>query len=86
MQLSERIKPLSKNVFADMDLAKQEAISQGKTIIDLSLGSSDLPTPPHIIKTIEKSLLIPKIMVIYYTEKLPNLEKLSLIGIVKDLV
>lgn len=56
MKLSQRIKPLEKNVFADMDTAKTEAISQGKTIIDLSLGSSDLPTSKHIINTIEKSL------------------------------
>ncbi len=56
MELSERIKPLEKNVFADMDKAKTEAISQGKKIIDLSLGSSDLPTPKHIINTIKKSL------------------------------
>ncbi|BAQ61616.1 aspartate aminotransferase [Geminocystis sp. NIES-3708] len=60
MQLSERIKPLEKNVFADMDTAKTEAISQGKKIIDLSLGSSDLPTSIHIIKTIEKSLSNPE--------------------------
>ena len=56
MELSHRIKPLNQNVFADMDQAKTEAINQGKTIIDLSLGSSDLPTPQHIIATIEKSL------------------------------
>ena len=56
MQLSNRIKPLASNVFADMDQAKTEAIQMGKKIIDLSLGSSDLPTPKHIINTIEKSL------------------------------
>ena len=59
MQLSERIKPLANNVFADMDIAKTEAIEKGKKIIDLSLGSSDLPTPKHIIETIEKSLYNP---------------------------
>ena len=56
MQFSDRIKPLKNNVFADMDRAKSDAINQGKTLIDLSLGSSDLPTPKHIIKTIENSL------------------------------
>ena len=56
MQLSDRIKPLASNVFADMDKAKTEAISRGKKVIDLSLGSSDLPTPKHIINTIDKSL------------------------------
>ena len=59
MQLSQRIKPLAHNVFADMDKAKAQASYQGKKIIDLSLGSSDLPTPPHIIKTIEQSLSNP---------------------------
>ncbi|MBF2057961.1 MAG: LL-diaminopimelate aminotransferase [Cyanobacterium sp. T60_A2020_053] len=56
MQLSNRIKPLQSNVFADMDRAKSEGIKQGKTLIDLSLGSADLPTPPHILKTIAESL------------------------------
>lgn len=60
MQLSDRIKPLKSNVFADMDRAKTEAIKNGKKIIDLSLGSSDLPTPKHIIETIEKSLHNPE--------------------------
>ncbi|BAQ66682.1 LL-diaminopimelate aminotransferase [Geminocystis sp. NIES-3709] len=60
MQFSERIKPLEKNVFADMDKAKTEAISQGKKIIDLSLGSSDISTSKHIINTIEKSLNNPE--------------------------
>ncbi len=60
MELSQRIKPLANNVFADMDQAKTEAINRGKNIIDLSLGSSDLPTPKHIINTIEKSLKNPE--------------------------
>lgn len=60
MQFSKRIKSLEKNVFADMDRAKTEAIDQGKKIIDLSLGSSDLSTAKHIINTIEKSLHNPE--------------------------
>lgn len=60
MQFSERIKPIEKNVFADMDKAKTEAKKLGKKIIDLSLGSSDLPTSKHIIDTIEKSLHKPE--------------------------
>ncbi len=56
MQLADRIKPLQKNVFADMDLAKSEAVKQGKIIIDLSLGSSDLSAPINVINTIKESL------------------------------
>jgi len=56
MQLSQKLEHLSHNVFADMDTAKTKAEAQGKTIIDLSLGSSDLPTPEPIIDTIRESL------------------------------
>ncbi len=56
MQLSQRIKPLKSNVFADMDRAKSEALHQGKKLIDLSLGSADLPTPKHILSAIATSL------------------------------
>ncbi len=60
MELSKRIKPLKSNVFADMDRAKTEAIKNGKNLIDLSLGSSDLPTPKHILNAIATSLNNPQ--------------------------
>ena len=36
MQFAKRIQALEKNVFADMDRAKSQAIGKGKTIIDLT--------------------------------------------------
>jgi aspartate/methionine/tyrosine aminotransferase len=39
-----------------MDRAKAKARANGKTIIDLSLGSSDLPASDQVIATIESSL------------------------------
>ncbi|MEL6940089.1 MAG: LL-diaminopimelate aminotransferase [Cyanobacteria bacterium J06598_1] len=59
MQIADRIAPLQTNVFADMDSAKAEAIASGKPIIDLSLGSSDLPTPPHVLEAISTALKDP---------------------------
>lgn len=56
MQLADRLKPLQTNVFADMDRAKAKARAAGQQIIDLSLGSSDLPTPDHVLKAIAASL------------------------------
>ncbi|MFM9158192.1 MAG: succinyldiaminopimelate aminotransferase, partial [Dolichospermum sp.] len=44
MQFATRLQPLKSNVFADMDAAKSIALAAGKELIDLSLGSSDLPT------------------------------------------
>jgi aspartate/methionine/tyrosine aminotransferase len=56
MQISQRMRPLQANVFADMDRAKAAARAQGKAIVDLSLGSSDLPTPPHVLEAIAAAL------------------------------
>lgn len=56
MRFAQRLQSLETNVFADMDRAKALAKSQGKTIIDLSLGSSDLPVAPSILAEIGRSL------------------------------
>lgn len=59
MQFADRLKPLQTNVFADMDRAKAQAQAAGKPIIDLSLGSSDLPTAPHVLAAIATALQDP---------------------------
>ncbi|MEG3844297.1 LL-diaminopimelate aminotransferase [Microcoleus sp. herbarium14] len=56
MEFSQRLKPLQFNVFADMDRAKTLARAAGKNVIDLSLGSSDLPAAAHITDAIAHSL------------------------------
>ncbi len=59
MQFSQRLQQLSGNVFADMDRAKSAARATGQTIIDLSLGSSDLPVAPGIVTEISRALQDP---------------------------
>lgn len=59
MQFAKRLEPLRANVFADMDRAKAQARIAGRNIIDLSLGSSDLPTESHILDAIAASLSDP---------------------------
>ncbi|MCC0177553.1 LL-diaminopimelate aminotransferase [Waterburya agarophytonicola K14] len=59
MQFANRLKALSHNVFADMDRAKTDARNSGKEIIDLSLGSSDLPVAPSTIAPIKTALQDP---------------------------
>lgn len=56
MPFADRLHAFGSNVFADMDAAKADAQAHGQTIIDLSLGSSDLPTPALIIDTIAQAL------------------------------
>lgn len=59
MQFAKRLETLQSNVFADMDIAKTKALVNGRQLIDLSLGSSDLPTSAHVIEAIAKSLYDP---------------------------
>jgi aspartate/methionine/tyrosine aminotransferase len=56
MQFANRLQFLQANVFADMDQAKARARAAGKSLIDLSLGSSDLPASAHVLETIARSL------------------------------
>ncbi|AFY69633.1 LL-diaminopimelate aminotransferase [Thalassoporum mexicanum PCC 7367] len=59
MQFADRLKSLSANVFADMDVAKAAAIAADQHLIDLSLGSSDLPTEGYILEAIAQALQDP---------------------------
>lgn len=59
MQFANRLQALQSNVFADMDRAKARAVAAGKSLIDLSLGSSDLPVAAGILEVIARSLSDP---------------------------
>ncbi len=56
MQFAKRLQPLQFNVFADMDKAKAKALAAGRQLIDLSLGSADLPAASHVVDAIAQSL------------------------------
>ncbi|NEO86005.1 MAG: LL-diaminopimelate aminotransferase [Spirulina sp. SIO3F2] len=59
MQFAQRLQALQTNVFADMDRAKAQALAAGRSLIDLSLGSSDLPTSELVLETIASALQDP---------------------------
>ncbi|NJK40881.1 MAG: LL-diaminopimelate aminotransferase [Acaryochloridaceae cyanobacterium SU_2_1] len=56
MQFAHRLQCLQSNVFADMDQAKQQAVQAGQSLIDLSLGSSDLPVNAEILQVMAEAL------------------------------
>lgn len=60
MQFADRLGAFQTNVFADMDRAKAQARAAGRDLIDLSLGSSDLPVDPPILDVIAQSLANPQ--------------------------
>ncbi|MCD6272412.1 MAG: LL-diaminopimelate aminotransferase [Deltaproteobacteria bacterium] len=55
MEKSERLKSLPPYLFKEIDRQKDEARAQGIDIIDLGVGDPDMPTPPHIIRELEKA-------------------------------
>ncbi|MFQ5780949.1 MAG: aminotransferase class I/II-fold pyridoxal phosphate-dependent enzyme, partial [Nitrospiria bacterium] len=57
---ADRIKDLPPYLFAAIDQMKQEAIRQGKDIIDLGVGDPDMPTPAAIIERMKKAVEDPR--------------------------
>jgi len=55
IEKSERLKSLPPYLFKEIDRQKDEARAQGIDIIDLGVGDPDMPTPPHIIRELEKA-------------------------------
>lgn len=55
VRLADRVKNLPPYLFAIIDKMKQEAITKGVDLIDLSIGDPDIPTPSHIVDSLKKA-------------------------------
>jgi len=53
---ADRINSLPPYLFAAIDKAKAEVINKGVDVINLGIGDPDMPTPPHIVEAMKKSL------------------------------
>jgi len=53
---ADRINSLPPYLFAAIDKAKGEIIKKGVDVINLGIGDPDMPTPPHIVEAMKKSL------------------------------
>ena len=56
IELAGRVKDLPPYLFAAIDRMKQEAVSRGIDLIDLSVGDPDIPTPEHIVQRMKKAV------------------------------
>jgi LL-diaminopimelate aminotransferase len=59
IRYSEKLKILPPYLFIEIDIKKKEAIKRGLDIISLGVGDPDLPTPDHIIKSMQESVIKP---------------------------
>jgi aspartate/methionine/tyrosine aminotransferase len=53
---SRRVRAMPASVFAVMDRAKAQARAAGQDVIDLSIGSSDLPVPPAALAALHDAV------------------------------
>lgn len=60
IDMAERVKNLPPYLFAAIDRMKQEAISKGVDLIDLSIGDPDIPTPKNIVDRMKETVEIPE--------------------------
>lgn len=58
-QRPQRLRQLSGSIFAQMDDAKRRAQARGMDVINLSVGSPDLPPAPHIIAALREGIADP---------------------------
>lgn len=56
MEQAERIKGLASGIFAELASLKKQVEDRGTTVIDLSVGSPDLPPAPHIIEALHRAV------------------------------
>lgn len=59
INLADRLAKLPPYLFAAIDEMKQQAIDEGKDVINLGVGDPDLPTPDHIISALQETATNP---------------------------
>jgi len=59
IRYNEKLKKLPPYLFIEIDRKKKEAIDRGADIISLGVGDPDMPTPEHIIKSMQEAVAKP---------------------------
>ena len=57
-RISSRLDQMGSAIFSEMDRLKKEKEKEGTSIINLSIGSPDLPPAPHIREALEREVLL----------------------------
>jgi LL-diaminopimelate aminotransferase len=55
IEFAQRIKQLPPYLFAAIDAKKAEVAARGVDVIDLGVGDPDMPTPAHIVASLQRA-------------------------------
>ena len=58
MEFSKRMDRFKPGIFASLLAQKNQRLAQGKPVIDMSVGSPNVPPAPHIMKTISDACMV----------------------------
>lgn len=78
--ISDKVKQLPPYLFAELQKVKQRFTAEGVDIIDLSIGTPDLPTPKFIVDRLCKEAVSNFYLKHYDVELNPYSEVLALVG------
>lgn len=56
MEIARRLEGLDSAIFSEMDELRVREENKGKDIINLSIGSPDLPPPPHVVQALQEAV------------------------------
>jgi LL-diaminopimelate aminotransferase len=56
MEFSKRTNGLTSAIFAQLEQKKQDQLARGRTVINFSIGTPDLPPAPHIIEVLKEEV------------------------------
>jgi LL-diaminopimelate aminotransferase len=59
IKIASRLDLLPPYLFAELDRLKREVQQKGVDVISLGIGDPDLPTPPHVVKALQKAAADP---------------------------
>ena len=60
MQFADRMNRYGSGIFSVLLEQKRQALAQGRHVVDLSVGTPNIPPAPHIIKALTEAASDPK--------------------------
>ncbi len=77
MQFADRMKQFGQGIFAKLAEMKQQKVSEGTEVIDLSIGAPNIPPAPHIMKILSDACLDPANYVYAITDTTEILQEVA---------